>query len=264
MNPSHPIMGLVEISVPESSLQAAIQIIEVARSKGITLKLIGGLAFKVLCQSARREELCRESKDIDLIGRREDTAKIMHVLEGLGYEPRRIFNTLNMGKRLIYYYQRYQRKVDVFLDEFEMCHKFNFKNSLYGDSLTLPITELVITKLQIVEMNEKDCKDLIASFLDFDLGDGKDNINLNLIAELCSRDWGICKTFQDSLKKVIEIAPTVIPNDYQIVTNKAMKIIEAIEHRPKTLKWRIRAKIGERLRWYELPEEDRVTISSLS
>jgi len=244
------------IALPADGLEAAEQIIEEAESRGARLRLLGGLAFKKLCPSANGARYFRESKDIDLMGRREEIRGVMKTMETLGYKPREVFNKLSMGKRLIYYDLGNRRRVDIFLDEFEMCHKFNFKKSLEPNTYTLPLTELIMTKLQVVERTEKEYLDLTAAFRDFDVTDGHGEIEGDRIAEVCSKDWGIYATFTKSLASLKEWAETRGSDDSSPLVPRIDKLVSMIEARPKGLSWKMRARIGEKARWYELPDSD--------
>ncbi len=241
--------------LPANGLEAAIQIIDQAESMGVRLRLLGGLAFKRLCPSSN-DSYCRENKDIDLMGRREDSKKIMQVMETLGYKPREVFNKLNMGQRLIYYDLANRRRVDLFLDEFVMCHKFNFKESILAGTYTLPITQLVMTKLQVVEKTDKEYLDLIAAFRDFDVTDGMGGIRGGEIAELCSKDWGIYTTFTKSLEALLARAQTLSSDDRNTVVPRIQKLMMIMGGRSKSLAWKMRARIGEKARWYDLPDTD--------
>lgn len=242
--------------LPVNGLDAAVQIIDLAESKGVRLRLLGGLAFKRLCPSANDSRYFRENKDIDLMGRREDSKAIMKILETLGYKPRVVFNKLNMGQRLIYYDMVNKRRVDVFLDEFIMCHRFNFKESILARTYTLPMTQLVMTKLQVVEKTDKEYLDLIAAFRDFAVTDGGEGIRGNEIAELCAKDWGMYTTFNKSLHALLARAEVLSDEERSVVTPRIQKLISMMKSRPKSLSWKIRARIGEKARWYELPESD--------
>jgi hypothetical protein len=241
--------------LPANGLEAAIQIIDYAESMGVRLRLLGGLAFKRLCPSSI-DRYYRENKDIDLMGRREDSKKIMKVMETLGYKPREVFNKLNMGQRLIYYDMSNRRRVDLFLDEFVMCHKFNFKESILAGTYTLPITQLVMTKLQVVEKTDKEYLDLIAAFRDFDVSEGLGDIQGNEIAELCSKDWGIYTTFMKSLEALRARVETLNSDDRNKVVPRIQKLMAIMSGRSKSLAWKMRARIGEKARWYDLPDTD--------
>ena len=243
------------VMLPANGLEAATQIIDVAEARGVRLRLLGGLAFRMLCPSSVRR-YGRENKDIDLMGKRQDSKEIVKVMETLGYKPREVFNKLNMGQRLIYYDLVNRRRVDLFLDEFVMCHRFNFKESILAGTYTLPITQLLMTKLQVVEKSEKEYLDLMAAFHDFDVTDGKSEIRGREIAELCSRDWGLYTTFSKSLEALLARAESLAGDDRGIVMPRIRKLIASMESEPKSFGWRMRARIGEKARWYDLPEAD--------
>jgi len=244
------------VMVPPSALEAATQIIDTAEEKGVRLRLLGGLAFKKLCPSAMDPRYFRENKDIDLMGKRQDSREIVKIMETLGYKPRELFNKLNMGQRLIYYDMDNRRRVDLFLDEFIMCHKFNFRESILANTYTLPITQLLMTKLQVVEKTEKEYKDLIVAFHDFDIVTTGEGIRGDEIADLCSKDWGVYTTFWKSLEALGTKAEELPGGEQAKVVSRVQKLMSMMEATPKSFGWRMRARIGERTRWYELPEKD--------
>ncbi|HEY6282669.1 MAG TPA: nucleotidyltransferase family protein [Nitrososphaerales archaeon] len=244
------------VLVPSNALEAATQIIDKAETNGVRLRLLGGLAFKKLCPSAVDPRYFRENKDIDLMGKREDSRKIVKIMETLGYRPRELFNKLNLGQRLIYYDIANKRRVDLFLDEFVMCHKFNFKENILAGTYTLPITQLLMTKLQVVEKTEKEYKDLTVAFYDFDVTSGPDGIRGDEIADLCSRDWGVYTTFRKSLEALEAEAANMDGNEQASVIQRIQKLMAMMDSAPKSFGWRMRARIGERQRWYDLPDAD--------
>ena len=244
------------VMLPANGLEAAVQIIETAESRGVRLRLLGGLAFKHLCPTSNDSKYLRENKDIDLMGRREDSKQIAKVMESLGYKPREVFNKLNMGQRLIYYDMGNRRRVDLFLDEFVMCHKFNFKESILAGTYTLPITQLVMTKLQVVEKTDKEYLDLLAAFHDFEVATGRGGIQGDEIADLCSRDWGIFTTFSKSLESLLARAEAPGADDRDVTAPRIRKLMTMMNEKPKSFSWKMRARLGERARWYDLPEAD--------
>jgi hypothetical protein len=244
------------VLVPSNALEAAIQIIDLAEKKGVRLRMLGGLAFKKLCPSASDPRYFRENKDIDLMGRREDSREIVKIMETLGYRPRELFNKLNLGQRLIYYDIDNKRRIDLFLDEFVMCHKFNFKENILAGTYTLPMTQLLMTKLQVVEKTEKEYKDLTVAFYDFEVTSGPDGIRGDEIADLCSKDWGLYTTFRKSLES-LEVNAAELEDDERVrVVSGIQKLIMMMDSAPKSFGWRMRARIGERTRWYDLPDAD--------
>ena len=244
------------VLVPSNALEAATQVIDAAEERGVRLRLLGGLAFKKLCPSSMDPRYFRENKDIDLMGKRENSREIVKIMETLGYKPRELFNRLNMGQRLIYYDMENRRRVDLFLDEFVMCHKFNFKENILAGTYTLPITQLLMTKLQVVEKTEKEYKDLTVAFHDHDVTAGPGGIRGDEIADLCSKDWGIYTTFWKSLEALLTRTGDLPDGERERVSSGVRRLMGMMESAPKTFGWRMRARIGERTRWYELPERD--------
>jgi len=240
---------------PANGLEAAEQIIDKAEEQGVSLRLLGGLAFKYMCPSTSKPPYLRENKDIDLAGRRENIKDIARILEKLGYKPREVFNKLSMGQRLIYYDMVNKRRVDIFLDEFVMCHKLDFRRCLLPGTYTLPLTELVMTKLQVVEMTDKEHLDLIAAFRDFDVK-GEGAIDGKKIAQACGKDWGLYTTFSKSLESVKEKTATLQGEDRDVVLARIDELVRMLEEEPKSLSWRVRARVGTKARWYELPQSD--------
>jgi hypothetical protein len=190
------------------------------------------------------------------MGKREETKGIMKTLEMLGYKPREVFNKLNMGQRLIYYDMTNKRRVDIFLDEFIMCHKFNFKESILGDTYTLPITQLIMTKLQVVEKTDKEYLDLLSAFRDFPVAESRNGIRGREIAELCSKDWGMYTTFRKSLEALLDRAARLSKEEQTVIIPRINQLISSMQSHPKSLSWRMRATIGEKAKWYDLPESD--------
>ena len=244
------------VTVPSSALVAATQIIDRAERQGVRLRLLGGLAFKMLCPSSMDPRYFRENKDIDLMGKRQDSKRIMKIMETMGYKPRDLFNKLNMGQRLIYYDMENRRRIDLFLDEFVMCHRFNFKENILAGTYTLPITQLLMTKLQVVEKTEKEYKDMVVAFHDFEVTSGPDGIRGDEVADICSKDWGLYTTFWKSLEAILAKLPELGVIGQEIVSSRVRKMMSMMESAPKSFGWKMRARIGERTRWYDLPDSD--------
>jgi hypothetical protein len=254
---------------PDAPLQSleeeAARIIRSAGEKGITLRLIGGVAVSMRCPSAAKPPLGRKRVDIDVVGRRKETSKINQLFKDLGYKPRERFNAFQVT-RLIFNDLPNARRVDVFLDVFEMCHKFDFRKRVDLEPSTLPLADLLSTKLQIVEITEKDMKDILAILLDHDISseDGSDGINGDYIARLCAEDWGIYRTFTMNLAKIPDYAARVGVDEGQrkLASERASRLVAVIEEAPKSMGWKMRAAVGDRKRWYELPEADKEVVDS--
>jgi hypothetical protein len=250
----------------ESPTDEAKRIIEAARQKKITLKLFGGVSFFFRCPSAKHRALQRNYVDIDFMGHAKQSKEIKQLFEELGYVPRDRFNAMQGYRRLIFNDIEHQRRVDIFLDVFEMCHKFNFKDRLEVDEYTISLADMLATKLQIVEINQKDLKDVGGMFMDHDVGneDSPEVINGAYLAKLCSDDWGIYKTFVMNLDRVTGMINEygLEENEKKVVGERAARLKKIIEDAPKSFRWKMRARVGDKVQWYELPEADKEVVDS--
>jgi len=241
-------------------MEEAIRILEYAEGKGVVLRLLGGVAVYLRCPSARRGDLARGHGDIDFIGHERQSAEIGRIFDELGYLPRERFNAMHGSRRLIFDDASRQRRVDVFLDVFEMCHRFDLKQRLEIDRQTIPLADLLATKLQIIQTNEKDVGDIVCILIDHEVGgtDLRETINEEHLASLCGEDWGVYKTFTMKLAMLGLVAEKwkMEEPERELVIKRIGQLRAAIERAPKSLAWRLRAAIGERVRWYEVPEED--------
>lgn len=250
----------------ESPTDEAKRIIEVAQQKKITLRLFGGVSFYFRCPSAKHRSLQRNYVDVDFMGHAKQSKEIKQLFEELGYVPRDRFNAMQGYRRLIFNDLEHQRRVDIFLDVFEMCHKFNFKDRLEIDQYTISLADMLATKLQIVEINQKDLKDIMSMFVDHDVSekDVPEAINGTYLAKLSGDDWGIYKTFTMNLDRISGTVNEfgLEENEKKLVSDRAGELRKMIEDASKSMKWKMRARMGERVQWYELPEADKEVVDS--
>src|ERR1700674_5352687 len=239
---------------------------QIAVERKVTLRLFGGVAFYFRSPSATHRSLSRKYVDIDFMGHAKQSKEIKQLFVELGYVPRDRFNAMQGYRRLIFNDIEHQRRVDIFLDVFEMCHKFNFKDRLDVDQYTISLADMLATKLQIVEINQKDLKDVVSMFIDHDVGTGEapEAINGAYLAKLCSDDWGIYKTFMVNLDRIVSMI-----NDFELedsekklVSDRVTSLKKMIEDAPKSFRWKMRARVGEKVQWYELPEADKEVVDS--
>lgn len=240
-------------------LKEADRIISSFESQGITLRLLGGTAIGFRCPSAKRPSVSRKYPDIDLAGFKKQSRQIRELFPKLGYNPNEMFNALRGGGRLMFFDLGKERRIDIFLDYFDMCHKIDLRDRLRVEPLTLPLADLLATKLQIFKTNEKDFKDIIAMLLDYDVveSDKSDAINGKRLAKLSADDWGIYKTFTIVIDKTLAMLDSVdlTPEDKEVVKKRLSRISELIETEPKSLNWKMRARVGEKVRWYMTPDD---------
>jgi hypothetical protein len=235
----------------------AIRIVEAGQAQGVTLRLLGGLAVRMHAPSATLPALARAYADFDLATSSRARA-VEAVFAGLGYTPEQQFNLLQGDTRLLFHDPSGERQVDVFVGAFEMCHKLPLTERLTLEPLTLPLAELLLTKLQIVQINDKDLRDVCALLLDHPPGAGDDEtINTARMARLCAEDWGLWRTVTGNLDRTADFVERLglAPEQRSTIRERAASIRHALDAAPKPMKWRMRAKIGDKVRWYELPEE---------
>ncbi|MDO8210186.1 nucleotidyltransferase family protein [Conexibacter sp. CPCC 206217] len=221
-----------------------VEIVESCRAAGAAVRLIGGAAIAL--HSGRGDAPHRAFSDLDLIAARRSTKTLTQVLEAHGFEGERQFNALNGDRRLVFHGPA--GKLDVFVDRFEMCHEIPLVERIELDTPTITVTDLLLTKLQVVELNEKDAQDVALLLTAHECGSTEgDVVNVDYLGRLLGNDWGLWRTFTNSLETVAATAPAVRP--------RADRILEAVEAAPRTRRFRLRARIGERKRWYDIPEE---------
>jgi hypothetical protein len=241
-------------------VEEATRVLEYAASKGVVVRLLGGVAFYLRCPSARIGNLVRSYGDVDFIGHARQSHEIKRLFGELGYVPRERFNAIHGSRRLGFTDPGQQELIDVFLDVFEMCHRFDLKERMEIDRQTIPLADLLATKLQIVQTNAKDFGDMICLLVDHEVGgtDLRDTVNGEYLARLCGEDWGIYKTFTMKLAMLGVVVETwdLEEAERELVAKRIGQLSAAIERAPKSIAWRLRAAIGERIRWYELPEEN--------
>jgi len=198
--------------------------------------------------------LTRQYKDLDFATAKKSSGDLQKLLRDMGYEPHLGFNAMNGRERLLFYDDPNQRQVDVFVSSFRMCHEIPLEQRLGVDSDTVPLAELLLTKLQIIELNEKDVRDTVALLLEHDVTDDDAGVNAEHVASLCADDWGLWRTITHNLEGVRQHLSSYAV-DHEVVSGRLARLQERIEAAPKSRGWRLRAKVGERKRWYELPEE---------
>jgi len=241
---------------PSSHLfDEAMRIIERADEQGITLRLMGAIAIKHHCPEYRNlhETLGRELSDIDLVGYRREIEKADKLLGGLGF-LKQLSVSMLIANRRIFVHSSQKCTVDIFLDKLIMCHTIDFTNRLEVDHPTIPLAEMLLSKMQIVKLTEKDVKDAIILLREHKIGEGdKETVNSKRIGDILSSDWGFYYTVTTNLQKVKNLVTTydaLSEKDKADVASKVDMLSKAIEEKPKTLGWKLRAKVGTKKIWY--------------
>ena len=227
-----------------------------AREEGTTLRLLGAVAFARRCPNHAylRERLGRHYTDIDFAAYGREASQIRAMLARAGYTEDPQVYVDSEGSRLVAEHPGIGMHIDVFLDKLEFCHTVLWKGRLEIDPETIPLAELLLQKMQIVEINEKDLIDAITLLLEFPLGDSDDEtINIGRIAAICRKDWGWWRTLTMNLDKVRQMAEhyeQLTEEETRRVSDQVRAALERIEAEPKTMSWRLRSKVGDRKKWY--------------
>jgi len=242
----------------EDPIEESRRIHDAAKKKKVGLKLLGGAGIHARSPSAQKHPLKRKYGDLDYAISKKDRKAVMDLFRELGYEPNERFNLMNGDKRLYFYDTEHARQVDVFVDVFQMSHQIDLRGRLSHDHPALRASDLLLSKLQIYEVNRKDLVDIVALFLDHavETGDAEDIIEAAYIARVAASDWGFYRTLQVNIERLRAMLEE-LEVDRELVNARLDALWQAIEEAPKPLKWRLRAQVGDRVRWYELPEETR-------
>lgn len=236
------------------------QVLDGCAAHQVSARLIGGLAVAQHHHLATPPELRRAYADIDIVIGRKEGRGTKAALTELGYEPNERFNALRGDRRMLFYDTANGRQIDVFVGTFAMCHTLDLSGRLTLVPDTLSPADLVLTKLQIVEINSKDLVDAAQLLRNHQLSRGeeagRDEVSLDRLAAVTSGDWGWYTTLSDNLAKLADFARDALAEpDAAAVTERTQAIQRAIDEPGKSLRWKARARIGRHAPWYELPEE---------
>lgn len=222
----------------------------------LPLRLLGGIAVAIRCPSALRPPLARQYKDIDLATVNSAKDRAIELIESLGYRGDREFNALHGRRRLFFWDERNQRQLDVFVDEADLCHRIDLRGRIDSMPLTLTLADLTVLKLQVVETNEKDYLDICALFADHELTEDDTGIDSTHIARLAAADWGLWRTLGMVAEKSERFALELPGFETgELVAERLRQLRRELDTVPKSRGWKLRSRIGDRKRWYELPEE---------
>jgi hypothetical protein len=242
----------------EDPIAEAERIAEAAQSQKLGIKLLGGAGINLHSPSARKPPLKRRYGDLDYAMRKRDNKAVLAFFPSLGYEANQQFNLMNGARRLYFYDSEHQRQVDVFVDIFKMSHVIDLRGRLDHQGPCASPSDLLLSKLQIYEVNRKDLVDVTALLLDHPIEAKIDDdaIDSSYIAGAAAEDWGLYRTLQVNLEKLRHTLDE-LDVDRELVRSRLDQLWAAVEAQPKPLKWKLRAQVGDRVRWYELPEETR-------
>jgi hypothetical protein len=227
-----------------------------AAADGVPLRALGGVGV-VLRAPAAAPALRRSIEDLDVAVPRRARREVEDAFAAAGLLAEREFNALQGNRRQIWWTPDQSTHVDVFLGEFAMCHQLDLDERLGVDHPAMPAADLLLMKLQVVHLNLKDVQDLAALLTTHELGDGDAEgvIDRGRLRDVLGGDWGFYTTAGDNLEKLGDLVREHAPEAESRVREQSAALREELEAAPKTRAFRMRAKVGRRRRWYELPEE---------
>ena len=238
-------------------IDESMRILQEAEKQGVTLRVMGSIAIRLHCPDTIDliKKLGRPITDIDYVGYDKQSSKIQKLFENLGYMQRQLSYSYVQAGRLIFINPANQEVVDIFLNRLAMCHTIDYSKRLEVDSPTVPLAEIILQKMQIVMISEKDVKDTFVLFREHEVGDNDNNmINGGYIAKLMSKDWGFYYTAITNLQKAKNLMPqfsVLSEQDKTIISNRIDSLLKRIEDEPKSGSWKTRAKVGPRKKWYK-------------
>ena len=239
----------------EGLLAHARSLIEAGTAEDVTMRLLGGLAVYALAPSARRPPLARAYRDFDLAVPAKRGPAASRVLEAAGLVPDRHFNALHGARRMVFTAPE-GYGVDLLIGTFEMCHALAIEDRLGDDPTTIAPADLLLTKLQIVAIEPKDLADATALLLDVEPATAGGSIDVDRFVAPLGEDWGFFHTVELNLPKVRSFAETTLEGaQAEVVGERVDALGRAMAAAPKSMRWRIRSRVGERVVWYETPEE---------
>ncbi len=242
----------------ENELQA---ILKASDDANVLLRVIGSLAFQMHCPQFGylQAAMGRAYTDIDFGAYSRQNKQITEMMTKMGYVENREVYIASEGERAIFDKPGTGLHVDIFYEKLDFCHAIYWKDRLEIDSPTIPLTELLLEKMQIVQINEKDIIDTIMLLLEHPLGDtDKETINIKLAAQLCANEWGLWRTTTMNLEKVKQLAghyTQLTPEQIAKVAFQVDEITARLNSEPKSPAWRIRDRVGDRIKWYKEVDE---------
>jgi len=237
------------------------RILKAGEDAGIILRVIGSLAFQLHCPNFGylQQAMGRAYTDIDFAAYRKQTKEIQKLLTALGYSENREVFIVSEGARAIFDKPEAGLHIDVFYEKLDFCHVISWEGRLEVDAPTIPLAEMLLEKMQIVQINEKDVIDTLMLLLEHPLGDNDAGaINIEHIAGLCGSDWGLWRTTTMNLDKVRALAQgyeQLTAEQKAKVASQVTTALARLEQQPKSLAWKLRARVGDRVKWYKDVDE---------
>jgi len=259
-----PLSGTQDRDRSDEFVSVAQRIAEAGKKEGIPIRVLGACAIRIHSHSSKRilDQVGRHISDLDFITHGRHEPRIKPLFMSLGYRP-----DSEVSKYYAHMYGLLRDRfkdpntdatLDVFYDKLEMCHTIDLARRLDFDFPTIPVSDLLLEKMQIVKINKKDIEDTLVLFREHQVSeDGKDFLDSKYIAGILSEDWGFYYTVTTNLQKLKEFANSypILNDSSETIRNRVDSLLGAVEAHPKSLKWKIRARVGTRQKWYNDVDE---------
>jgi len=254
-------------------LEEAQRILKAASEKPVVLRVLGGLGIRLHSLNEtefanrlkRSAEPGQEYSDIDFATYGKLRNKVKEVFDSLGYSKRPTTMSTAAAHRQIYFHPKGWFYVDVFWDSLMAAnHPISFRARLEVDSLSIPLAELLLEKLQIVHFSRKDLLDTVLLLKAHHVAEKEEpeTISVERISKLLARDWRFWYTVTTNLtglEKHVKQMDGLLPIEKDELVSKILQIQSAIASTPKSFRWKLRSLIGTRKRWYN-PVETEETV----
>ncbi|MBW6464661.1 MAG: hypothetical protein K0B84_10845 [Firmicutes bacterium] len=237
------------------------KIINQAEQKGAPLRLIGALAFHLHCPKYNyiHKKWGRVFTDTDFVAKREHHKEIIEAYAELGYKDDEMITTLYGSDRLVFDNPETGMHSDIFFDKLDYCHVLQLRDRLNVDDLTIPLAELFLEKMQIVQINEKDIVDTMMLLAEHPVGESdNEEINGPVIAGILASEWGFWRTVTGNIDKMLAITAKTDLFDSEeknTIEERIAKIRDYVDREPKPLAWKMRSKVGDKVKWYKEVDE---------
>jgi len=259
----------------ERMMDEARRIIDAGNDRDVVVRLTGGLAIRHYAIDLDFAE--RDYSDIDLVGLRRQGGELHDLFADLGYlenlyvaqatgnGQRQFFKPTEQLESRAHFAKRDGRylpvvtsvppadHIDVFLDAMRMGHVIEMRERLTLNTYAISPADLFLSKLQIFYLNEKDVHDVVTLCKDVyvDFEDRPGVLNLRYVAETCADDWGLYVDLMSNIDAVLERL-----DQYDLTVNDFTRVRRTLElaqsmmtDEAKSLRWRLRARVGKRLPW---------------
>ncbi len=245
----------------------AIEVVVGSGQVGVTLRVVGSAGIRLHCAGPGEamDRLGRPAKDIDFVVPKQDRKGMRRFLESRGYVADRDLLVAMEGMRYSFAHPATNVQIDVFVERLEFNHTIEVRERLDRHSITIPLEELLLQKLQIVALTTTDLLDLgvlLATHPVAMRGASGEDIDGAHVAALLARDWGFHHTAVRNLHRLRDVVGQNVDLGQQVndaIRDRIDVLLDAIERRPKSMGWRMRAKVGERMQWWEDVDEREAT-----